>query len=95
MFSTKVEAAAMTLIDCFTTVPVLALTDFNKPFFFTARASDAVVGVMLALQADNFQKHQIVGSHSHRFIPRKQRYHAPGLLCSATECVEVQTLLLQ
>ncbi|CDJ30653.1 uncharacterized protein EMH_0006960 [Eimeria mitis] len=68
------DEAARRLIGHLTSSPVLALPDFDKPFFLTTDASDAAVGVMLSHQAIGSKKHQIIACYSHRFTEREQKY---------------------
>ena len=68
------DEAARRLIGHLTSSPVLALPDFDKPFFLTTDASDTAVGVMLSQQATGSKKHQIIACYSHRFTEREQKY---------------------
>ena len=64
--------------DCFTSFAVVALPDFNKPFFPTTAATDATGGVMLSRLTHNPQKHQIIARCSHCSTLREQRHPVSG-----------------
>ena len=67
------ESAFRTLINAFTTAPVLALPDHSKPFRLITDASDFATGAILE-QPDALNRWHPVAYHSKSFQPAERNY---------------------